>query len=435
MPPASKSRGNPDRDIVSSLRFLNGLFDQHRPRDVSVCLWDGTVWPDEKPRAAKLVLKHPGALRAMFGSGTEKGIAEAYMNDDFDVLGDMEAAFEIADILAEGMGWGRSISLGLLLRGLPAAKEVARGFETRDRKHSGARDRKAIAFHYDVSNEFYRLWLDRQMVYSCAYFSNKGLDIEDAQVAKLDYLCRKLRLKPGQRLLDIGCGWGGLARYAARHWKVNVVGVTLSENQAALATSLVAADGLGDQVVIKLQDYRDLRAPEGFDAVVSVGMSEHVGTENLKAYFKSAHALLKPGGVFLNHAIGEGCRFRPAKGPSFIDEYVFPDSDIPPIQAVLTSAAGAGFEVRDVENLREHYALTLRHWVRRLEGNHEAALDFVDEQTYRVWRLYMAGSAAGFAHGRLAVYQALLSKLEESGNSRLPLTRDDWYRAEPVANS
>lgn len=424
---------NSTTDLASSFRFLGELFGENPPRSVGVRMWDGAPWPDDKPRAATLVLKHPGALHAMFRHGTEIGIAESYLNDDFDVEGEMESAFEIADLLAEGAGWGRSIVLALRLRGLPTSKGRHRLFEAHGRKHSGQRDRNAIAFHYDVSNDFYRLWLDQRMVYSCAYFAGERDDLDAAQLAKLDHLCRKLRLKPGQRLLDIGCGWGGLAIHAARHYGVSVLGVTLSANQAAYGQARAAEERLSDRVTIKLQDYREIAAAAHFDAVVSVGMSEHVGTEKLPDYFRTVHGLLKAGGVFLNHAIGGGCRFRPAKGPSFIDEYVFPDSDIPPIQTVLNSAAGVGFEVRDVENLREHYALTLRHWVHRLESSHEAALGFVGEPTYRIWRLYMAGSAAGFARARLAVYQALLSKPDPAGGSRLPLTRNDWYQRPALA--
>lgn len=421
-----------DRDFDSSVRFLNELFGKNPPSNVAVCLWDGTLWPDEKQRAATLVLKHSGALHAMFGEGTEMGLAEAYLNDDFDVLGKMEAAFEIADILAEGVSWGQSISLGLRLRSLPAKPKTRHIFQGNGRKHSGGRDRTAIAFHYDVSNDFYRLWLDRQMVYSCAYFTDKHADLDTAQRTKLDYICRKLRLRPGQRLLDIGCGWGGLALHAARHYQVDVTGVTLSENQASFAKARVEEEGLGERVKIELRDYREVKSELGFDAVVSVGMSEHVGAENLPDYFKAAYALLRPGGVFLNHAIGEGARYRPPKGPSFMDEYVFPDSDIPPIQTVLVSATAAGFEVRDVENLREHYARTLRHWVHRLEAHHTEALAFVKEPTFRVWRLYMAGSAHGFARSRLAVYQALLSKPDDEGCAHLPLTRADWYEPRPA---
>jgi cyclopropane-fatty-acyl-phospholipid synthase len=243
----------------------------------------------------------------------------------------------------------------------------------------------------------------------------------------LDLLCRKLRLRPGQRLLDIGCGWGGLALHAARHYGVNVLGVTLSRPQVELATARAADAGLKPLVTFLARDYRELPETETYDAIVSVGMSEHVGAEQLAGYFAAVSRRLKAGGVFLNHAIGEGARQRRRLGASFSDAYVFPDGDIPPVPIVLRGAEAAGLEVRDVENLREHYALTLRHWVRRLEAGHAAARTYVDEATYRVWRLYMAGSAYGFAHGHLAVYQVLLSKSEPGGAAGLPLTRRDWY--------
>jgi cyclopropane-fatty-acyl-phospholipid synthase len=370
----------------------------------------------------------------MFSGGTEKALAEAYLRDDFDVVGNMEDAFEIEDALAGAMGVKQSIALAFLLRRLPRMPRPAADTRSpmgRDKpRHSIERDRHAISYHYDVSNDFYRLWLDRRMVYSCGYFEDAFCDLESAQTAKLEYLCRKLRLKENQEVLDIGCGWGGFALYAAEHYGANVTGVTLSREQADWAAAQASAAPIGGRVRIRCQDYRALAKNLCFDAVVSVGMSEHVGRENLSEYFSSVWALLKPGGVFMNHAIGEGCRYRPSRGPSFIDEYVFPDSDIPPIESLLTSAAASGFEVRDVENLREHYALTLRHWVRRLEGCHDEALAVVNEATFRVWRLYMAGSAHGFDRGRLAVYQALLAKPDDAGRSHLPLTRKGWYLPE-----
>jgi len=421
-----------------ALSFLDLLFDRESLRNVVFRLWDGTFWPTRETKSATLVLKHPGALRQMFGSGSEKALAEAYLRDDFDVIGDMEAAFELADALANKIGWRRSLMLALLVRRLPRSRwrEIDRHAnpDRNQRRHSHSRDKSVIAFHYDVSNSFYRLWLDRRMVYSCGYFEGTANDLESAQLAKLDYLCRKLRLREGQEVLDVGCGWGGFAVYAAKNYGVNVTGVTLSREQAIWAEDRVSEAGLHERVRIRCQDYRSLEKDRDFDAVVSVGMSEHVGTENLSGYFGSIWGILRPGGVFLNHAIGEGCRYRPSRGPSFIDEYVFPDSDIPPIEVVLASAASAGFEVRDVENLREHYALTLRHWVRQLESNHDEALKIVNEATYRVWRLYMAGSAHGFEHGRLAVYQALLVKPDGVGRANLPLTRRGWYAQESLAD-
>lgn len=420
-------------DLEPTLRLLDEFFPADAPTQVAFRLWDGTRWPDAERRPATIVLKHADALPEMLTAGTEKGLAEAFLRDDFDVEGDIEAACGLADVLVEttAKNWLATAMRSFVLRHRTRAPSGARAWsgsaDLNERQHSRGRDRQAVTFHYDVSNDFYALWLDSRMLYSCAYFESAADDLERAQTAKLRHLCRKLRLQPGCRLLDIGCGWGGLAVYAAQTRGAHVLGVTLSRRQADFATALVRQTCLPTDVTIALRDYRDLDAAERYDAVVSVGMAEHVGAENLPDYFRKAYALLKPGGVFLNHAIGDGVRTRPADGPSFIQEYVFPDSDLPTIPTVLAAAESAGFEVRDVENLREHYMLTLRHWVRRLEAAHDAALAFVDEPTYRIWRLYMAGCARGFERGRMAVYQALLVKPDREGRSHLPLTRCDWY--------
>lgn len=417
----------------TTISFLNKLLGGTPLRHVTIRLWDGTLWPDDQPRAATFVLKHPGALREMLAPGTAKGIGEAYLRDDFDVEGDMEKSLELAEALENRpAGWLDSLANFYYLNRLPNAhggrfdgRELG---DLKGRQHSLARDRQVVSFHYDVSNDFYRLWLDERMVYSCAYFEKPTDELDTAQAAKLRHLCRKLRLHPGQHILDIGCGWGGFAIFAARNYGVKVTGVTLAHGQASLAAERAQQAGLAGAVNIELRDYREVKRPDkGFDAIVSVGMSEHVGRDHLPEYFKKAWSLLKPGGVFLNHAISEGLLQDRFRGPSFIDEYVFPDGDIPPIPLVLRAAESAGFEVRDVENLREHYTLTLRHWVRRLEACHEQALAFVNEPTCRVWRLYMAGSAHGFDHGAIALYQALLTKPAPGGYARLPLTRRDWY--------
>lgn len=419
-------------EIETTLRLLDGVFPHGTLERVGFKLWDDTRWPDEHPRAATLVLKDPSAVRAIFAATSEKALAEAFVAEHFDVEGDLEAACELADALDGSVtgDWRLTARRFFALRhvhSLPDGRARPGHGVFGPRRHSRARDRSAIAFHYDVSNEFFQLWLDPRMLYSCAYFERGDETLELAQRAKLEHICRKLRLRPGLRLLDIGCGWGGLAIHAAQNFGVTVTGVTLSEAQAALAMKRVADAGLSSRVEILLQDYRDLDDRSGFDAIASVGMAEHVGAEQLRAYFEKAYRLLKPGGVFLNHAIGEGVRARPARGGSFIQEYVFPDSDLQRIPFVLTAAEAAGFEVRDVENLREHYRLTLRHWVQRLENSHRAARQHVSEATYRIWRLYMAGSAYGFQRGRLAIYQSLLSKPDDRGDAHLPLTRRDWY--------
>src|SRR5438105_4272123 len=414
---------------------LSEIFAGCSLEKVGVHLSDGTAWPDERPRSAVLALKHCEALGRMFLPGTEVGLAEAYLHDDFDIEGDIDAAFEVADFLLTHLSnWKRKLKLAGLLVALPGhhggstMQRAARHLlpRIRSKQHSLAQDRRAITFHYDVSNDFYRLWLDPRMVYSCAYFISQDDDLDAAQECKLDYLCRKLRLRPGQRLLDIGCGWGALVIHAAKHFGVRAEGLTLSEPQAEWARARIAETGLISEATIDLRDYREISSDgsQHYDAIVSVGMAEHVGREKLADYFSAAHRGLKPGGVFLNQAIGEGVVARPDnRDGSFIEQYVFPGGDIPPLPIMLRAAESAGFEIRDVENLREHYALTLRHWLRRLERHHAEALSFVDEATYRVWRLYLAVSAHGFRRGHIAVYQTLLAKLDSSGQTKLPLTR------------
>ncbi|MBK5107741.1 MAG: class I SAM-dependent methyltransferase, partial [Anaerolineales bacterium] len=293
--------------------------------------------------------------------------------------------------------------------------------------HSIDRDRLAISYHYDVSNDFYALWLDRNLVYSCAYFDDPKEDLDSAQMRKLDYICRKLRLKPGQHLLDIGCGWGGLVKYAAENYGVGVKGITLSQPQAELANQRLVEAGLDGKARVVVQDYREIEVSEGYDALVSVGMFEHVGAAQLETYFKKAMRVLRPGGVFLNHGIASSAAVKTRSEPTFFQRYVFPDGELTPINITLKAAEKSGFEVRDVESLREHYALTLRHWVRRLTDNHLSALEYVSEPTYRVWRLFMSAYAYGFSTGRLNVYQSLLVKQDGEGSSKLPLTRADWY--------
>jgi cyclopropane-fatty-acyl-phospholipid synthase len=418
-----------DPTAGTSVRFLEELTADYRGRGFAVRLWEGTEWCHAHRPYFTLVLKHPGALRSMFMSPSELTLGEAFVHDDFDVEGDLESGFELADfLLTRDYSVAEKVKLGGLLARLPAegAKENGRhGAELRGSAHSRERDRKAVTYHYDVSNEFYSLWLDRSMVYSCAYFKSTRDSIDTAQTQKLDYICRKLRLRAGDRLLDLGCGWGGLLIHAARNYGVEAFGITLSVPQAEVARQRIRETGLEDRCRVEVCDYRDLQTEREFDKLVSVGMFEHVGEALLPEYFRQAWKLLRPGGVFLNHGIAVSATFE-RKGPSFVDKYVFPDGELVPVNVTLRAAESAGFEVRDVESLREHYALTLRHWVRRLEGRAEQARSIVGDVTYRVWRLYMSGSSHGFSTGRLNLYQVLLSK-PEHGESHLPLTREDWY--------
>jgi cyclopropane-fatty-acyl-phospholipid synthase len=429
-----------DESIEEKTRcVLSEIFAGCSLENVGVRLWDGSPWPDERPRAAVLALKHPGALGRMFLPGTEVGLAEAYLHNDFDIEGDIEAAFGLGDFLLGRLDdWKRKLKLAGLLVALPqrdgrstiatAAQRLSP--RIRGKKHSSERDRHAVTFHYDVSNDFYRLWLDRRMVYSCAYFQSPEDDIDKAQEQKLEYICRKLRLRAGQHLLDIGCGWGALVIYAAKNFGVRVEGITLSQLQADWAKARIDEVGLADKANVKVRDYREIGAngSETYDAIASVGMAEHVGRERLPEYFKVVHRALKPGGVFLNQAISEGIVPRPDnRNGSFIEQYVFPDGDIPPLPIMLNAAESAGFEIRDLENLREHYVLTLRHWLRRLEAHHADAIAFVDEATYRIWRIYIGGAAHGFRRGNIALNQTLLAKPDSAGRAGLPLTRDDWF--------
>jgi cyclopropane-fatty-acyl-phospholipid synthase len=418
--------------VDTTLHLLRQLFGDETPASLAVRLWDGSQWPDSGPRPVTLLLRHPGALRAMFAGGGELSLSEAYLYDDFDIEGSIESVFDMAAVLTRrANGIGRKLSLLSALRRLPRTDH--RGSPTRGRarlsgrQHSVQRDREAVRYHYDVSNDFYRLFLDEQMVYSCAYFTSPEMSLDAAQQAKLDMICRKLRLKPGQRLLDVGCGWGGLVMHAARTYGVDATGITLSSRQVELSNERIASAGLGASCRVQLQDYREVPEERPFDVLVSIGMFEHVGQALLPAYFQKASRLLRRGGVFLNHGIASRAADVIQRGPSFSDTYVFPDGELVPISTTLRAAEEAGFEVRDVESLREHYALTLRHWVRRLEAGHVEALRHVDEPTYRVWRLYMSGSAHGFASRRLNVYQALLAFPDSRGQSGLPLTRADWY--------
>lgn len=428
LPPATAYR----RDVEAALKLFTDLLGDYRPRDFAVRLWDGTTWHADPGQLTRytLVIKHPGALRRIFLAPSDLTLGEAYIFDDFDVEGDLEAAFGLGEYLLERpSGLAERLRYGaLLLRaaGESKGRSARPGARLRGSRHSRHRDHQAISYHYNISNDFYALWLDERMVYTCAYFESAADDLATAQRRKLDHVCRKLRLQPGERLLDLGCGWGGLVIHAAEHYGVRAFGVTLSRAQAELAQERIARLGLQGQCRVENLDYREVDDPDGFDKLACVGMFEHVGEARLLDCLKRAHRLMRPGGVFLNHGIARGYHFPVQPEPSFISRYVFPDGELVPVSTTLVAAENAGFEVRDVESLREHYTLTLRHWVRGLETHHDEAIRLTDEVTYRIWKLYMAGSAHGFSTGRLNLYQMLLAK-PAHGRCGLPLTRADWY--------
>ncbi|HEY9429216.1 MAG TPA: cyclopropane-fatty-acyl-phospholipid synthase family protein [Gemmatimonadaceae bacterium] len=433
-------------------------------RNCTVRYWDGSEEQPAPPRTLStqqgavakpsftLVIRSSGGLRRMLIPPSELRFGEAYVRGDIDIEGDMEAAAGLAEELRARLATPREIArMVTCATRLPRDHDAEHDEPHRRRehlrlighKHSPKRDQEAVRSHYDVGNDFYSLWLDRSLVYSCAYFPDGSEDIDAAQRAKLDHLCRKLRLVPGERLLDIGCGWGGLIRHAAANYGVEALGITLSERQAALAREKLRADGLERRCRVEVRDYRDFPPGTTFDKVVSVGMFEHVGRAELPTYFRQAARLTKPGGLFLNHGIvrardgDEGLRrwvrrllWRQGK---FIDRYVFPDGELVPLDEAVRDAEGAGLETRDVETLRDHYALTLRQWVRRLEAARGAAEKLVGAQAYRVWRLYMAASAYAFASGKLSLAQVLLGRPDEHGHVEIPCTRADIYAASASA--
>jgi cyclopropane-fatty-acyl-phospholipid synthase len=413
-------------------------------RDFGIRFWDGrtiSAPAGVQPRFT-LVLRHPGALHRMLLPPTDLAIGEAYVRGDFDVEGDLFAAVALPDRLASvalpPLEWLRSLWRLARLPDIGAPREPAGRARAAfgAGRHSRDRDSEAIRYHYDVGNDFYALWLDERMVYSCAYFRGPDATLDEAQLAKLDLVLDKLGLRDGHRLLDIGCGWGGLLIRAAERFEVEAVGITLSPRQHALAMQRIAAAGLSDRCRVELLDYRDAPARLGrFDRIASVGMAKHVGRDRLAAYFGAARESLVPGGLFLNHAITQ----QPARavppgllfgGPlrrvvhdrSFIDAYVFPDGELLPVGDMLGSAADAGFAVHHVESLRPHYALTLRHWVARLEARWDEAVAVAGEAVPRTWRLYMTGAAVGFDASRLDVHQMLLALPRPDGSSDAPLT-------------
>jgi cyclopropane-fatty-acyl-phospholipid synthase len=440
------SAPSPQTPRTISQSILTTIFGPPETRNFAVRYWDGTTEGGGATPAFTLILRRPSALRRMFLPPSEMALGEAYLRDDYGIEGDMEAAAGLSDTIGNRLRSPRLLAhLARQLMTLPAP-HTSRGLSAGARspqlsgaRHSTERDARAVRYHYDVGNDFYALWLDANMVYSCAYFPTGTEDLDTAQTAKMEHICRKLRLKPGERLLDIGCGWGGLIRYAAERYGVQALGVTLSEPQAEWAQARIAAAGLENRCRVEVRDYRTLSSEAPFDKVVSVGMFEHVGRARLPTYFVTAYRVLRPGGLFLNHGIagsfggpakslGQWAFNRLWKPGRFIWKYVFPDGELVPPREAITQGELAGFETRDVENLREHYTLTLRQWVRRLEARHEEAVALVGEPTYRVWRLYMAASAYSFAVGRNSLIQALFSKPGPQGASELPLTRADLYR-------
>ena len=435
---------SPDSSLVRTRNALAHLFGPVAARTFAVRFWDSGVTDASDRRSPEftLVLLRPTSLRAMLLPPSQLRLGEAYVSGEFEVEGDLEAATRLGEQLRDRFSSPRfaARTMRLLLR-LPRpgrrSRIRGRGDGRSGQRHSMARDAHAIQSHYDVGNDFYALWLDPAMVYSCAYFPTGSESLAEAQRAKLDHICRKLRLQQGDRLLDIGCGWGGLIMHAARKYGAHAFGITLSPAQAAWAREHIRATGLEDRCAVEIRDYRALAGMQPFDRVVSVGMCEHVGHARLPGYFEAAWKALRPGGLFLNHCIVSGQdpmggrrrsvrKFLWREG-RFTDRHVFPDGQLPVLGPMLEVAEQQGFETRDVESLREHYAQTLRHWVRRLEAAREEAIGLTNPETYRTWRIYMANSARQFAAGRMGLAQVLLARCDARGLAGVPATRADLY--------
>ena len=430
--PRTRPPRPPTPDTAAQLLepLLRAAFTGRAP--VRFVFWDGSDTGETSVGGVVLV-RSPVAVRRLLWAPSQLGIARAYVAGELDIEGDIFAVLTALRDAAPAdmeLGWrmvpaalSAARRLGVLGPPPPLPVEENRAYGWR---HSMRRDRRAISHHYDVGNDFYRLVLGPAMTYSCAYFDSPDVDLAAAQAAKHELICRKLGLheRSGMRVLDVGCGWGSLAIHAAAEHGARVVGVTISRQQAERARRRVADAGQSDRIQIRLQDYRELQG-ETFDAIASVGMSEHVGSSRIAPYFAILHDLLVPEGRLLNHAISSVAGSRLGIR-SFAGRYVFPDGELLDVGDTVLAVEQAGIEVRDVESLREHYALTLRHWVANLEAAWDEAVALVGPGRARVWRLYMAASAIGFADAGLSVHQVLGVRTRTDGTSGMPRTRGTW---------
>jgi cyclopropane-fatty-acyl-phospholipid synthase len=384
--------------------------------NASIKLWDGTLYPDSKPRPCTITLHHPGSLRAMFEKQDALNLAEAYLFDHFNFEGDLAVLFDVSEQMGKvELSLAKKAKLASMLLRLPRVHtKKPRSWRGRaqlsGKQHSIERDKAAVAYHYNVATDFYKAFLDKNMVYSCGIFGSPDESLDDAQVRKLDEICKLLQLKPGQKILDVGCGWGGFLIHACKHYGVEGIGITLSQPQADEANERIKAAGLESKCRVIVADYREMTDFGTFDAIASIEMFEHVGREMLVTYFTQALNLLKPGGLFFNQGTTVETDDARRRYPAFIKQYVFPDGEVVPIHVSIRASEESGFEVLSVKSIREHYVRTCAQWAENLENVHESVVEYVGEPTWRVWRLYTAVSAHGFRIGRLNCYQTLMRK-------------------------
>ena len=427
-----------DPRVESCMRFLKDLLNRVRPRDFTIRCWDGATWEPDAGQVARFtwVITHPGSVRNMFWPPKPNSIGEAFVFGEFEIEGDFAAFCEVLarlDTVYDTLTLLQKLRLGWQLWWLPRVDQPRMGrppSQLSGGLHSRARDRQAISFHYDQSNEFFASFLGPEMVYTCAIFADANEPLAVAENRQFELICRKLRLKPGERLLDIGCGWGGLVVYAAKHYGVHAVGVTLSERQAEWARDKIRAEGIEGRCRIDLIDYRDIDERQAFDKITTIEAMEHFGASQFAAYFQKCWRVLRPQGSMLVQQITlkDPAVLTPSTRAQ-IQAFIFPDGQLVSVPYTLSEAEKAGFEVRDVESFREHYVLTLDHWLHTLETRRDDAIRAIDEAAYRNFRLFLAGARRMFAQNLHNLHQMLFAK-SHPAESGYPLDCHDWYTNE-----